>query len=179
MEFPESKILMHSYEFKHFSQLLNIWNEVITEEDCLMYDKPFSSDAFLDMLSAQSAVGCATLDDGAVAGFYMLRPNFVGKGSHIATASYAVGKDYRATEAGKILAADSLQKAEYLGFTAMQFNVASTNTGAIRLWQTLGFVVLGEIPYAYQTKRGGKASVYIFHKSIYEPDETQAVPDEI
>ncbi len=47
------------------------------------------------------------------------------------------------------------------GFAAIQFNaVVSTNTGAIRLWESLGFETIGVVPDAFRLPGGDTASSY-------------------
>lgn len=44
----------------------------------------------------------------------------------------------------------SQEAAKELGYKAMQFNfVASSNEGAVRLWNTLGFETVGRLPGAF------------------------------
>ena len=157
---------MKNFESSHFTSILNIWNHIITKEDCFMYDAPFTPEEFQALLDTQRLVRCALIG-GEVAGFYFLHPNAPGKGSHVANATYAVGEEFRKNGTGKILALDSFEAAGAMGFRAMQFNaVVSTNAGAINLWQMLGFMRVGEVPYAYRTKLGENASIYIFYKSL-------------
>jgi ribosomal protein S18 acetylase RimI-like enzyme len=43
-----------------------------------------------------------------------------------------------------------LHPARARGFRAMQFNiVVSTNTRAVRLWESLGFSIVGRLPRAF------------------------------
>jgi ribosomal protein S18 acetylase RimI-like enzyme len=53
-----------------------------------------------------------------------------------------------------------------LGFEAMQFNnVVSTNEVAVRLWERLGFTVIGTIPKAYKHAQLGLVDSYVMYKS--------------
>lgn len=52
-----------------------------------------------------------------------------------------------------------------LGFKAMQFNsVVSTNEIAVKLWQSLGYNIIGTIPKAYRHRIHGLVDSYIMHK---------------
>jgi len=52
----------------------------------------------------------------------------------------------------------SLGEARQRGFRAMQFNfVVSSNERAVRLWQRLGFAVVGRVPQAFAHPRLGFA----------------------
>jgi ribosomal protein S18 acetylase RimI-like enzyme len=51
----------------------------------------------------------------------------------------------------------------------MQFNfVISTNVGAIRLWQDLGFKIVGTLPCAFRHPDKGYMDVYVMYRSLVE-----------
>jgi len=53
------------------------------------------------------------------------------------------------------------------GFRAMQFNfVVSTNVGAVRLWEKLGFDVIGTIPEAFRHPQHGYVDAFIMYKKL-------------
>jgi ribosomal protein S18 acetylase RimI-like enzyme len=59
----------------------------------------------------------------------------------------------------------SQEVARELGFKAMQFNlVVATNEGAIRLWQKLGFTIIGRLPRAFHHARLGYVDALIMYK---------------
>ncbi|HAF03528.1 MAG TPA: GNAT family N-acetyltransferase, partial [Spartobacteria bacterium] len=50
---------------------------------------------------------------------------------------------------------------------AMQFNfVVSTNESAIRLWQQLGFEIVGTLPGAFRHPEKGYVDVYVMFRSL-------------
>ena len=52
-----------------------------------------------------------------------------------------------------------------LGFKAMQFNlVVSTNEGAIRIWQKLGFDIVGTLPKSYNHHKEGFVDSFVMYK---------------
>jgi len=54
-----------------------------------------------------------------------------------------------------------------MGFRAMQFNfVVSTNVRAIRLWERLGFSVVGRLPGAFNHRTLGYVDVLIMFKRL-------------
>jgi ribosomal protein S18 acetylase RimI-like enzyme len=68
---------------------------------------------------------------------------------------------------GRAMAEHCLNEARRLGFRAMQFNfVISTNTSAIRLWQQLGFEILGTLPGAFRHPKNGYIDVYVMYHSL-------------
>ena len=54
-----------------------------------------------------------------------------------------------------------------LGFRAMQFNfVVATNTRAIRLWERLGFSVVGRLPGAFNHQQLGYVDALVMFKQL-------------
>ena len=70
---------------------------------------------------------------------------------------------------GRAMAEHCLKEARRLGFHAMQFNfVISTNTPAIRLWQGLGFKIVGTLPGAFRYPAKGYVDVYVMYRLLVE-----------
>jgi GNAT superfamily N-acetyltransferase len=106
-------------------------------------------------------------NDKRVAGTYILRANQPGPGSHVANAAFMVAPDARGLGVGRKMGEHCLTEARQLGFRAMQFNfVVSTNTFAVRLWQQLGFKIVGTLPGAFRHPREGYVDVYVMFRSL-------------
>ncbi len=104
-------------------------------------------------------------ENGQVLGTYYLKTNQPGLGSHVCNAGYMVSSEARGRGLGKAMCRHSLDKARRLGYKAMQFNlVAATNVGAIKLWETLGFAIIGTIPKAFDHAREGLVDAYIMYQ---------------
>ena len=104
-----------------------------------------------------------------VLGTYILRPNQSGGGSHVANAGFMVSARARGQGFGRAMAEHCLHEARRLGFRAMQFNyVISTNTAAIRLWQDLGFEIVGTLRDAFHHPEKGYVDVYVMYRSLLE-----------
>jgi ribosomal protein S18 acetylase RimI-like enzyme len=53
------------------------------------------------------------------------------------------------------------------GYAAMQFNaVVETNAPAIRLWESLGFTILGTVPEAFRHPARGLVGLHIMHRFL-------------
>lgn len=145
---------------------LAVWNEVIADGGAFVYDAPFTEPAFADMLAEQTAVHCA-LCGGAVAGLYLLHPNWPGRGAHVVNASYAVGRRFRGWGLGRMLGEHSLEAARQLGFAAMQYNaVVGTNAAALALWRSLGFEEIGQAPNAFDLGDGHYAPLVLMYRRL-------------
>lgn len=94
----------------------------------------------------------AALDGRIVSAFYV-KANSTGLSGHIANASFAVDPAARGHGVGRAVGEFALEEARRRGFEAMQFNaVVSSNEGAIALWESLGFEVVGRIPEAFRRR---------------------------
>lgn len=105
--------------------------------------------------------------DRHVVGTYILKPNQAGGGSHVANAAFMVASAARSRGVGRAMAEHCLAEARRLGFRAMQFNfVVSTNESAIRLWEQLGFKIVGTLPKAFRHPKEGDVDVYVMFRSL-------------
>lgn len=88
---------------------------------------------------------------GRILGTYYLRANRPGPGRHVANAGFMVAGEAGGRGLGRELCQHALATAKARGFTAMQFNfVVASNARAVRLWQRMGFAVIGRAPDAFQ-----------------------------
>ncbi|MBB4929827.1 L-amino acid N-acyltransferase YncA [Lipingzhangella halophila] len=109
----------------------------------------------------------ATDDDGTVTGSAITGPNQMGPGAHVATASFMVHPEHGGRGLGKALGEHVLESARSDGYRAMQFNaVVETNTGAINLWRSLGFAVIGTVPEAFRHPAKGYVGLHIMHRHL-------------
>lgn len=105
--------------------------------------------------------------EGEVVGTFWIRANQPGLGSHVANAAYMVSPYAAGKGVGKQMALWSLDEARRLGFKAMQFNfVVKSNTVAVRLWKSVGFEIVGEIPDAFDHKENGLTNALIMYRKL-------------
>ena len=108
----------------------------------------------------------ALLDDVVVGSFY-LKENQPGRGAHIANAGYTTSAAHRGQGIAAQMGVFSLAEAKRFGFLAIQFNlVVKTNEVAVRLWQRLGFTIIGEIPEAFRHIENGLTNAYIMYRKL-------------
>jgi ribosomal protein S18 acetylase RimI-like enzyme len=114
-----------------------------------------------------TAVFVACDDDAQVLGTYVIRPNQPGQGAHVSNCGYVVSDAARGRGVASALCEHSQQEALRRGFRAMQFNfVVSTNEGAVRLWQKMGFTIVGTLPGAFRHPRHGFVDAYVMFKQL-------------
>ncbi len=118
-------------------------------------------------ITAPQATFVATSDTGAVIGTYSLKPNQPGLGGHVCNCGYVVAQAARGQGVAALMCEHSQDHARTLGYRAMQFNlVVSTNTGAVRLWQKLGFAIVGTLPGAFHHSQLGYVDAHVMYKSL-------------
>jgi len=106
-------------------------------------------------------------DNGQILGTYVIKPNQIDLGSHIANGSYMVHPQAQGRGIGNLLCEHSLIEAKRFGFKAIQFNlVVSTNKVAVKLWQKHGFEIIGTIPEGFNHATMGYVDAYIMFRKL-------------
>ena len=106
-------------------------------------------------------------EDGEIFGTYWLKANQPGLGSHVGNGAYMVSPNAKGKGIGRMMAEHSIGEARRLGFTAMQFNfVVKSNDVAVKLWQSVGFEIIGDIPEAFNHKQNGLTNAYIMYRKL-------------
>ena len=109
------------------------------------------------------------LDGGEVAGTYYLRANQKGGGAHVANCGYVTAPHASGRGVGRAMCEHSLARAGARGFRAMQFNfVVSSNTRAVRLWQSCGFEIVGRLPEAFRHPTAGLVDALVMVRPLTE-----------
>jgi GNAT superfamily N-acetyltransferase len=107
------------------------------------------------------------VDQGAIVGTAEIHPNQPAAGSHVANAGFMVAPSAAGRGVGRALANRVLEIAATDGYLAMQFNaVVETNAAAIRLWESLGFTIIGTVPKAFRHPDLGLVGLHIMHKFL-------------
>ena len=105
--------------------------------------------------------------EGQVVGTYYLMANQHGGGAHVANCGYMTAPEARGKGVARSMCLHSLDRARQRGFRAMQFNhVVSTNTGAVALWQKLGFDIVGTLPGAFAHPIQGYVDAYVMFRTL-------------
>ncbi len=130
-------------------------------------DRDMSQEAALDYwLGADRATFVAEAD-GRIVGTYYLRANNAGGGGHVCNCGYMT--DAAATGRGiaRQMHEHSLVEARAAGFRAMQFNfVISSNERAVRLWQSVGFEIVGRLPGAFLHPSRGYVDALVMFRTL-------------
>ena len=106
-------------------------------------------------------------DDGEILGTYWIKANQPGLGSHVGNGAYMVSPDAKGKGIGRMMAEHSIEEARRIGFSSIQFNfVVKSNEVAVRLWKSVGFEVIGEIPDAFNHTENGMTNAYIMYRKL-------------
>lgn len=162
------KIIIRAYKPDDIQAMAEIWNEVVLAGNAFPQTEQLDYEAACDFFASQSYCGVAEDEDTSdLIGLFILHPNNIGRCGHIANASYAVRFESRGAGAGRALVAHSLEAAKNLGFRIMQFNaVVRSNTGAIALYENMGFIALGVIPGGFRMIDGTYEDIVPFYKIL-------------
>jgi GNAT superfamily N-acetyltransferase len=95
---------------------------------------------------ARLAVVARPRAGGDLVGGYTMKPNGVGRAAHVANAGYLVVPAWRGRGVGTALVEHSVDAARALGFDALQFNFVFETNPARRLYERLGFELIGTVP---------------------------------
>jgi len=106
-------------------------------------------------------------EDGRILGTYYLRANQAGGGAHVANCGYVTASEAGGRGVARLMCLDSLDRARARGFAAMQFNfVLSSNERAVRLWESLGFAIVGRLPGAFRHPRVGEVDALVMFRAL-------------
>jgi GNAT superfamily N-acetyltransferase len=108
------------------------------------------------------------LEEGErILGTAKMAPNRPGHGDHIGTASFMVAPAARGRGVGRALAEFVVQWHRDQGYRGIQFNaVVETNVAAVRLWEDLGFEIVGTVPGAFRSPEHGYVGLHVMFLSL-------------
>lgn len=151
---------------KDFDAIWEIFQIVIAPGDSYIYPTTTTKKQAHVILMEDTAPYVAKIDE-KVAGFFVIRQNRVGRGSHVCNAAFMVHPDYQNQKIGRKMGERALIEAKKIGYHAMQFNiVVSTNERAVYLWKSLGFNIIGTVPKAFNHQEKGYVDIYVMHRFL-------------
>ncbi len=106
-------------------------------------------------------------NSGTVCGTFYIRPNSESLGAHICNCGYIVDPAFRGQGIATQMCQRSQDIARTQGYRGMQYNlVVSSNHGAVRLWQSQGFDIIGTLPGAFNHRELGYVDAHVMFKSL-------------
>lgn len=162
------------FEERDWPQVWAIVREVVQAADTYTYEPTMTeAEARAVWLAEAPSLTVVAVEGDRVLGTAKTGPNRPGPGSHVSTASFMVDAATRGRGVATALCRFVLAWAREQGFTAMQFNaVASTNTGAVRIYERLGFRIVGTVPGAFRHPTEGFVDLHVMHCDLRAPATT-------
>ncbi len=106
-------------------------------------------------------------ENAEIVGTYVLRANQQGGGAHVANCGYMTAPWASGRGVARAMCQHSLERAKARGFRAMQFNfVVSSNERAVRLWQSMGFEIVGRLPGAFVHPALGAVDALVMYRHL-------------
>jgi GNAT superfamily N-acetyltransferase len=148
-----------------WEQVHEIVVEVASAGETYAMDVPASQAQTREFWSAQHVV--VAIDGETVLGSAKMGPNRPAQGAHVGTAGFMVGSHARGRGVGRALAEHAVEWHREHGFRGIQFNaVVSTNTFALRLWESLGFETIGLVPGGFRLPSGQYADLHVMYLDL-------------
>lgn len=105
--------------------------------------------------------------DGQVVGTYYIKPNQAGGGQHVCNCGFMTKTSTTGRGIAKAMCTHALHHSRINGYKAMQFNfVISSNHRAIRLWQSMGFDIVGRLPQAFLHPQNGYVDALVMFQQL-------------
>lgn len=151
-----------------YDAIWEIFSSVIKTGDTYVFDpntpkRSLHNYWFADYMDTFVAVDA----QGEILGTYIIKPNQLDLGNHIANCSYMVNPTVHGRGTGKLLCEHSIRFSREKGYLGIQFNiVVSTNTHAVKLWQKFGFEIIGTTPKGFRHRELGLVDTYIMFKNL-------------
>ena len=149
------------------NQIWEIFSKVIATGDTYVFPPAMPRTALKQYWLAAHMDTFVAEEEGKLLGTYMIKPNQIGLGNHIANCGYMVSPEAQGRGIGKKLCEHSLHYAKTCDYQAIQFNiVVSTNTAAVALWKKYGFDIIGTTPKGFRHSQLGLVDTYIMYKAL-------------
>jgi ribosomal protein S18 acetylase RimI-like enzyme len=162
--FP-AEISIRPFKEADFESVWSIFQSIVSRGETYAYDPSTDREGARHLWIEKPQSTFVAELGGQIAGTYYIKANQPSLGKHVCNCGFMVAKDMRGKGVATRMCLHAQEMARELGFKAMQFNlVVSTNTGAVRLWQGLGFEIVGTLPGAFQHHELGFVDAFVMYK---------------
>jgi L-amino acid N-acyltransferase YncA len=163
-----SEVVVRPIRDEDWPAVFRIVDEVVRDGETYAYPDDLTPETARD-LWVESPPGLTVVADrdGRILGTAKMGPNRPGRGDHIGTASFMVAPEARGAGLGRLLGQWAIDWHRRSGFAGIQFNaVVASNEVAVRLWQSLGFEVVGTVPGAFRSRRHGPVGLHVMFLAL-------------
>lgn len=152
-------------ERKDWDLIWPIFNEVVKAGETYAYETETTKDQAEKIWLDAPRKTFVAEENGKIYGTYYIKTNQAGPGNHVCNCGYMVSSIARGRGLATTMCEHSQEMALKLGYKAMQFNfVASSNEGAVRLWNKFGFETVGRLPSAFNHPTKGYVDALVMFK---------------
>ncbi|HET8984034.1 MAG TPA: GNAT family N-acetyltransferase [Pedococcus sp.] len=160
---------IREYQETDWPQVWTIVEQVIRAGDTFCYDPCQSESQAHDLWVAPPPAHVVVALEGddllGTANMYANRP---GPGAHIASGNFMVKQTARGSGVGRALGNYLLDWARHAGFAGVQFNaVAASNVAAVRMYESLGFSIIGTVPEAFEHPTVGRVGLHVMFHDLH------------
>lgn len=148
-----------------FEKIWPIFREIVSTGETYAYPRDTTKEQAIKLWIDSPRKTYVFEEDGQILGTYYIKTNQAGPGDHVCNCGYMVSSAARGRGLATAMCEHSQETARKLGYKAMQFNfVASSNEGAVRLWNKLGFDTVGRLPKAFRHPAKGYVDALVMYK---------------
>ncbi len=161
----EDNLKIRPFVDADFDAVWSIFKSIVSKGATYAYDPSTDRQGAYELWIEKPQQTFVAELDGEIVGTYYIKPNQPSLGAHVCNCGYMVAETARGQGVATAMCLHSQEIARSLGFKAMQFNlVVSTNEKAVRLWQKLGYEIVGTLPGAFDHKAHGHVDAHVMYK---------------
>ncbi len=148
-----------------FDDIWPIFQEIVVAGETYAFNRQITKEEAFEQWMINPRKTFVIEDHGVILGSYFIKTNQPGPGSHVCNCGYMVSNHARGKGLATAMCKHSQEMAIDLGYKAMQFNlVIESNLGAVKLWRSLGFEIVGTIPNAFDHPNLGFVDAHVMYK---------------
>jgi len=161
-------VQIRAFEESDWPRVWPIFRDIVRAQETYTYDPDVTAEQAHEMwIEAPPGLTVVAGDGERVLGTAKMGPNRQGPGAHVSTASFMVAGDAQGRGVGTALCTFALGWARDHGYAGMQFNaVAESNRSAVRIYQRLGFDMIGTVPGAFAHPALGRVGLHVMYRAF-------------
>lgn len=150
------------------AEIAPFFRAIVADGESYTYPEDLSDEQISELwLAPPPGHTIVAVVDGVIVGTARMGPNKPGRGDHVGTASFMVDPSSSARGVGRAMARWVIDWHRENGYRAIQFNaVVETNVRAVRLWEDLGFRIIGTVPKAYRSRDHGLVGLHVMYLEL-------------
>ncbi|KAJ8611797.1 hypothetical protein CTAYLR_007735 [Chrysophaeum taylorii] len=153
-----------SFDIARGMELMNL---VIREGKAWPFEEELDEKGYRAYFLTHAAFVVRRNGEKEVLGTFYVKPNFPGRCSHVCNGGFITAPEARGNGVGRLMGTCFLDFARKLGYRAAYFNlVFKSNEASVRLWESLGFSRVAEIPKCARLLDIGDDTAYGYYYDL-------------